>query len=275
MRPIESGRKPRGSRAAKMRSRVIITIENAPSTCPQRIGDGIHQRAGPRVRDELDDDLGVGRGLKVCAVALEFRANRPEVHQVAIVRNRDQALGRLHANGLRIQQRRVAGCRVARVSDRHVAGKLVQHFVGEDLRNQAHALDVGEMLSVGGGDARRFLSAMLQRIQAEVGLPGGVGMSVDGDDAALFVQLVGVVHRSWSSAFVHSCKAWMWRRSMLRDPLVAAIGSCHHLVVESCFERLRPRCTQFGKGRGDQHIARRPRFPGDRRRWSRCERERS
>ena len=33
MRPMESGRKPCGSRAAKMRSRVIITIENAPSIC--------------------------------------------------------------------------------------------------------------------------------------------------------------------------------------------------------------------------------------------------
>ena len=32
MRPMESGRKPRGSRAAKMRSRVIITMEKAPST---------------------------------------------------------------------------------------------------------------------------------------------------------------------------------------------------------------------------------------------------
>jgi len=29
---MESGRKPRGSRAAKMRSRVIMTMENAPST---------------------------------------------------------------------------------------------------------------------------------------------------------------------------------------------------------------------------------------------------
>ncbi len=32
IRPIESGRKPCGSRAAKMRSRVIMTIEKAPST---------------------------------------------------------------------------------------------------------------------------------------------------------------------------------------------------------------------------------------------------
>ena len=33
MRPMESGRKPCGSRAAKMRLRVIMTMENAPSTC--------------------------------------------------------------------------------------------------------------------------------------------------------------------------------------------------------------------------------------------------
>ena len=32
MRPMERGRKPRGSRAAKMRSRVIMTMEKAPST---------------------------------------------------------------------------------------------------------------------------------------------------------------------------------------------------------------------------------------------------
>ena len=32
MRPMESGRKPCGSRAAKMRSRVIMTIEKAPDT---------------------------------------------------------------------------------------------------------------------------------------------------------------------------------------------------------------------------------------------------
>ena len=32
MRPMERGRKPCGSRAAKMRLRVIMTMEKAPST---------------------------------------------------------------------------------------------------------------------------------------------------------------------------------------------------------------------------------------------------
>ena len=46
MRPMESGRKPRGSRAAKMRSRVIITMENAPSTCESESAMAVDQRAG-------------------------------------------------------------------------------------------------------------------------------------------------------------------------------------------------------------------------------------
>ena len=72
-------------------------------------------------------------------------------------------------------------------------GSLCEHFVGEDFRDQAHALDVGEVLAVGGGDAGGLLAAMLQRVEARVGLPRGVGMAVDGDHAALFAQLVGSV----------------------------------------------------------------------------------
>ena len=48
----------------------------------------------------------------------------------------------------------------------------------------------GEVLAVGGGDAGGFLPAMLQRVEPEIGLARGVGMVVDGDYAALFVQLV-------------------------------------------------------------------------------------
>ena len=143
--------------------------------------------------DELDDDLGIGGGLEVGAVALQARAHVAQVDQVAVVRDGDQALGRFDADGLGIQQRRVAGGRVARVADGHGAGQLGQHVVGEDLRDQAHALDVGQMLAVGGGDAGRLLAAMLQGVEAEIGLAGGVGVAVNGDDAALFVELVGTI----------------------------------------------------------------------------------
>ena len=143
-----------------------------------------------RVRDELDDDLGVGSGLEVGAVALEPRAQVAEVDQVAVVGDGDEALGGVDADGLRIEQSRVAGGGVARVADGHVAGELGEHVVGEDFGDQAHALDVGEVLAVGGGDAGRFLAAMLQGVEGEVSLAGGVGVAVDGDYAAFFVELV-------------------------------------------------------------------------------------
>ena len=118
------------------------------------------------------------------------RSQITQVHQVAVVRDGDEALGRVDANGLRVEQRRVAGSRVARVADGHVAGQLGEHFFGEDVGNQAHALDVREVLAVGGGDAGRFLSAMLQRVEGKIGLTGCVGVAVDGDDAAFFAKFV-------------------------------------------------------------------------------------
>ena len=45
-------------------------------------------------------------------------------------------------------------------------------------------------MAVGGGDAGRLLAAMLQGVEAEIGFARGVGMAVDGDDAAFFVQFV-------------------------------------------------------------------------------------
>ena len=47
MRPMESGRKPRGSRAAKMRSRVIMTIGESAVDLRERVGDGVDQRSRP------------------------------------------------------------------------------------------------------------------------------------------------------------------------------------------------------------------------------------
>ena len=164
-------------------------MENAPSTWRERVGDGVDERAGAGVGDELDDDLGVGGGLEVSAVALQARAHVAEVDQVAVVGDGDEALGGVDANGLGVEQGRVAGGGVARVADGHRAGELGQHVVGEDFRDQAHALDVGQMLAVGGGDAGRLLAAMLQGVEAEIGLAGGVGVAVDGDDAAFFAEL--------------------------------------------------------------------------------------
>ena len=52
------------------------------------------------------------------------------------------------------------------------------------------------MLSVGRGNACGLLPAMLQRIEPQIGLPRRIRMAVDGDDAALFAQLVIVMRQS-------------------------------------------------------------------------------
>ena len=49
-------------------------------------------------------------------------------------------------------------------------------------------------LAVGGDDAGRFLSAMLERVQAEVGELLRLGMGVDGDHATFVAKFVGSRH---------------------------------------------------------------------------------
>ena len=192
----------------------------------ERVGDGVDQRGGLRVRDELDDDLGVGGGLEEGALALELGADVAEVDQVAVVRDGDEALGGLDADGLRVEQRGVAGGGVAGVADGEIAGELLQDFVGEDVGDQAHALDVREVMAVGGGDAGGLLPAMLQRVEHEVDLARGFGVGVDGDYAAFFVQGVGVVLVARSA----SMRTREVLRSHARDALVETLG---HAVTVS------------------------------------------
>ena len=156
----------------------------------QRVGNGVDEGCGLGMRDELDDDFRVRCGLEECAFALQMHAQVAKVHQVAVVRDRNQAFGRLHADGLRIEQRRVAGGRIARVPDGHVAFEARDHIVGEDLGDEAHALNVRKVRAVCGGDAGGFLAAMLEGVEGEVGLAGCVGVIVDGDYATFFVELV-------------------------------------------------------------------------------------
>jgi hypothetical protein len=120
MRPMHSGRKPRGSRAAKMRSRVIITMENAPSTCRRDCPQCIDQRSFALECAMSCTMISESAcRLEGRAVTLQPRPRVAQVHQVAVVRNRNQPLGALHANRLRIQQRRVARGRVTCVANGH------------------------------------------------------------------------------------------------------------------------------------------------------------
>ena len=71
---MASGRKPRGSRAAKIRSGLIMTSENAPST--RRNASAMASgRVCSRERDQVDEDFGIAAGLENRTLALQLRAN--------------------------------------------------------------------------------------------------------------------------------------------------------------------------------------------------------
>jgi len=66
-----------------------------------------------------------------------------------------------------------------------VPGQGVQRGLVEDLRDEAHVLVDQQLLAVGGGDARRFLAAVLQGVEPEVGELGDLfTRSPDPEDAA-------------------------------------------------------------------------------------------
>ena len=75
------------------------------------------------------------------------------------------------------------------MADGEVAGQLAQHVFGEDFGDQAHALDIAQVIAVGGGDAGGFLAAMLEGVEAEIDLAGGFRVAVDGHYAAFFFKL--------------------------------------------------------------------------------------
>ena len=73
------------------------------------------------------------------------------------------------------------------------AGQAVDHLApGEGVADQAEAALGMEALAVEGDDAGGFLAAMLERVQAERGDGGGVGMAEDAEHAALLAQAVGI-----------------------------------------------------------------------------------
>ena len=70
----------------------------------------------------------------------------------------------------------------------------------EDVADQAGGAVIVEMSAVEGDDAGGFLAAMLQGMQAERGMGGGVGSPVDAEQRTLLVKLVEVVVEAFGGA---------------------------------------------------------------------------
>ena len=152
----------------------------------QRIGHRVSQGLLTGAGDQMHHDFSVAGGLKDGALLLQLGMDFVRVGDVAVVRQRNLALVAFHHDGLRVEQGRIAGGGVARVPDGQRARESREDVAGEEIGDQSHALVKFDPLTVRGGDARRLLAAMLQRVQAQVGELGGFRMAVDGHHATFF-----------------------------------------------------------------------------------------
>src|SRR5208283_282580 len=90
------------------------------------------------------------------------------VRQVAVVCHRDLALAAIHQDGLRVQQRLVARRRIPRVPDGAGARQFRQHPRLKNLFHFAHGPVHVQVSAQAGHNPRRFLAAMLQRVQPQI-----------------------------------------------------------------------------------------------------------
>src|SRR5207302_5642917 len=95
----------------------------------------------------------------------------------------------LHQDRLGVFQAVRAGGRIARVSQRQVAGQPFERGLVEGLRHQAHVLVHSQLASVGGRDAGALLAAVLQRVEAEIGqVRDVITRRLNGEEPAFFVH---------------------------------------------------------------------------------------
>ena len=143
---------------------------------------------------EVQYDLGVRGALEYGALVLEFVAEAIGVYERAVVCDGDGALVEVGHDGLDVLDARASGSGVAVVAYGVGAGQAPEAFLAEDVRHEAHALFRVEVLAVAACDARAFLAAVLEGVEAQVHEVGGLGMPVDTEDPALFLELVLLYH---------------------------------------------------------------------------------
>src|SRR3990172_8365147 len=140
----------------------------------------------------MEDDLGVGCRAEDGSLSLEFGPDPHGVDQVAVVAERQGASMGAREKGLGILELARSGSGIADVSDGDIPRRPRGARLGEDTGPRAHPLLHRDRLPVGTGDPRRFLAAMLQGIEPQIGEIGRLRMPVDAEDPALIPELVSL-----------------------------------------------------------------------------------
>ena len=146
----------------------------------QRLDDALDDSRRVRGRNQMNDDFAVRGRLENRAARLQPVAELGEIHQVAVMRDRNSAARIFNDQRLAILDGGRAGGRVAIVPDGAGAFEFAQHVLVEDVGDQSHPAMRDQRFAVGRDDTGRLLP-MLQTVQAEICEIGGLGMPVDAE----------------------------------------------------------------------------------------------
>ena len=159
----------------------------------QRLDHALHQAPALADGDQVDDDLGVGGGLEDAAARDESVAEHARVGEVAVVRDAKPADGEVGEERLDVAHFGGALRGIAVVADGRPPRERVDHLArGKYIADQPERPVRMKERAVGADDAGRFLAPVLQRVQAERGMGGCVGVPEDAEDPALLPQFVVV-----------------------------------------------------------------------------------
>ena len=144
----------------------------------------------------MDDRLGITGRLEDRTAPDELATQLHRVGDIAVVRDGEAAGRQVGIERLNVAQRGFARGRIADMAAGDVAGQAADHVVTVEIaRDVTHGAVGVEQRAVEAGDPRRFLSAMLERMQAERGQRGravGAGHTENAAFLAEFVIVEGV-----------------------------------------------------------------------------------
>ena len=134
----------------------------------------------------MKHDLRVGRRREDRSFAFESLPLFACERKISVVANRYLTVLASDAEGLRLENRDLARCRITYVANRTRTAQSIEVRLIEGFGDVTHGALEPELGAVRSDNATRFLTAMLKRVQTEVGQSRCFGMSIDSEDTTLF-----------------------------------------------------------------------------------------
>src|SRR5262245_43853829 len=113
----------------------------------------------------MNDNFSIGSGLEDGTRILQLLAQHFRVDQITVVGNRDGSLGIFNDEGLSIFQMTLAGGGVAIVADCPRAIQPFDDVFTKDIGNQTHLPMGNKSSAIGGDNATRLLTTVLECIK--------------------------------------------------------------------------------------------------------------